>query len=234
MIQSCYIPWRGYFDFIDSVDLFVLYDDVQYSSGGWQNRNRIKSRTGRRWLSVPVRYRFGDPIDAVAIGVTTGTSWREIHRRALQNALARAPYFAEAMQIWEESIANEDSTLSALNGRLIEAVCRYLNISTRIVRSRDYELSGAKTERLLALLRKLGATQYLSGPSARDYLEPDRFGANGIGLEYKSYDYPNYPQLWGEFAGAVTVLDLIANCGPRSRDFLKSTTPTVVAVPSPG
>jgi len=165
VIQSCYIPWRGYFDFIDSVDLFVLYDDVQYSSGGWQNRNRIKSRTGRRWLSVPVRYRFGDPIDAVAIGVTTGTSWREIHRRALQNALARAPYFAEAMQIWEESIANEDSTLSALNGRLIEAVCRYLNISTRIVRSRDYELSGAKTERrrYAHAIRRAHRDHHLSG-----------------------------------------------------------------------
>jgi hypothetical protein len=231
-IQSCYIPWRGYFDFINSVDVFVLYDDVQYSTGGWQNRNRIKLRSGVRWLSVPVRYRFGDPIDAVAIGATTGTSWQELHRRALRDSLGPAPYFKRAMEIWEDAVGWGDTTLSALNGRLIEGICGYLGIPTRIVRSRDYVLTGAKTDRLLGLLRKLGATRYLSGPRARDYIEEDLFEACGIGLEYKSYDYSVYPQLWGDFVGTVTVLDLIANCGPRSRDFLNSVTPSTVVVPS--
>lgn len=232
VIQSCYIPWRGYFDFIDSVDVFVLYDDVQYSSGGWQNRNRVKLRTGVRWLSVPIRYRFGDPIDAVAVGLTTGISWQEAHRRALHESLGSAPYFPQAMDIWEIAIAFGERTLTGLNSRLIEGICSYLGISTRIVRSRDYKLSGAKTERLIGLLKKLGATSYLSGPRARDYLDENLFETQGIGLEYKSYDYRIYPQLWGEFVGTVTVLDLIANCGPDSRDFLSSMTPSIVAVPS--
>jgi WbqC-like protein family len=232
VIQSCYIPWRGYFDFIDSVDVFVLYDDVQYSTGGWQNRNRIKLRSGVRWLSVPVRYRFGDPIDAVAIGAPTGASWQETHQRALRDSLGPAPYFAHAMEVWEGAVACGDTTLSALNARLIEGICGYLGITTRIIHSRDYALTGAKTERLLSLLKKLGATRYLSGPRARDYLEEDLFEACGIGLEYKSYDYPSYPQLWGEFVGTVTVLDLIANCGPKSGDFLKSMTPSEEAVPA--
>lgn len=230
-IQSCYIPWRGYFDFIDSVDVFVLYDDVQYSSGGWQNRNRIKLRTGLKWLSVPVRYSFGDPIDKVAIGLTTGITWQESHRRALHESLGPAIYYPQAMEIWEAVMASGERTLAGLNSRLIEGICAYLGISTSIVRSRDYDLSGAKTERLIDLLKKLGATSYLSGPRARDYLDEDLFETCGIGLEYKSYDYPEYPQLWGDFVGAVTVLDLIANCGPRSREFLSSTTPSSIAVP---
>lgn len=230
VIQSCYIPWRGYFDFIDSVDVFVIYDDVQYSSGSWRNRNQIKTRNGLRWLSVPVKYRFGDPIDAVSVERKPGMSWQESHRRLLHEALESAPYFADAIGIWETAIAFEDSKLTPLNVRLIQGACRYLGIATRIVLSRDYHVLGTKTARLIDLLRKLGATTYLSGPSAKNYLEEDLFRANGIALEYKSYDYPPYPQLWGDFAGTVTVLDLIANCGPASRDFLKSRTSDNAAV----
>jgi WbqC-like protein family len=230
VIQSCYIPWRGYFDFIDSVDVFVIYDDVQYSSGSWRNRNQVKTRNGLRWLSVPVAYRFGDTIDAVNIGRKSGVNWQESHRLLLQEALAPAPNFADAIGIWEGAIAFQESTLSALNLRLIEGVCQYLGIGTRIVLSRDYQLLGSRTARLIDLLRKLGATTYLSGPSAQNYLEEDLFKASGIGLEYKSYEYPPYLQLWGDFAGSVTVLDLIANCGRASKDFLKSRTPDFVAV----
>lgn len=230
VIQSCYIPWRGYFDFIDSVDVFVIYDDVQYSSGSWRNRNRIKTRNGLQWLSVPVKYRFGDPIDAVSVGRRLGESWQESHRRRLHEALGQAPYFADAIGIWEAAIAFDDLNLTLLNMRLTQGACQYLGIATRIVLSRDYHLSGTKTARLIDLLRKLGATKYLSGPSAKGYLEEDLFRVNGIGLEYKSYDYSPYPQLWGEFVGTVTVLDLIANRGSASRDFLKSQTPDAVAV----
>lgn len=230
MIQSCYIPWRGYFDFIDSVDVFVIYDDVQYSSGSWRNRNQIKTRNGLRWLSVPVKYRYGDSIDAVSIGRKPGISWQESHRRLLHEALGSAPYFADTIGIWEAAIAFEDSKLTALNQRLTQGVCQYLRIDTRIVLSREYQVSGTKTARLISLLSKLGATTYLSGPSARGYLEEDLFRTNGIGLEYKSYDYRPYPQLWGDFSGAVTVLDLIANCGPASRDFLKSRRPDAVTL----
>jgi hypothetical protein len=134
------------------------------------------------------------------------------------------------MGIWEEAIFHDDLKLTPLNVRLIQGVCRYLDIATKIVLSSDYQISGTKTARLINLLRKLGATRYLSGPSAKNYLEEDLFRASSIGLEYKSYDYSSYPQLWGNFGGTVTVLDLIANCGPASRDFLKSRVPDVVAV----
>lgn len=230
VIQSCYVPWRGYFDFITSVDVFVIYDDVQYSSGSWRNRNQVKTENGLQWLTVPVKFHFGDAIDAVAIGQLKGLPWQEKHRQLLTAALGTAPHFAAAMSLWEEAISHNDSMLTGLNQRLIVQICRYLGIPTQIVQSREYAPSGSKTARLLDLLNKLKATTYVSGPAAKDYLDEKLFAENGIGLEYKTYDYRPYPQLWSGFFGAVTVLDLIANCGPDSKSFLRSNTANEIAV----
>lgn len=230
VIQSCYLPWRGYFDFINSVDLFVIYDDVQYSTGSWRNRNRLKTRNGLQWITVPVRARLGQRIDEVQIGEVSGGRWQDRHRRQLYDALHTAPHYADAVDIWEACVALPHSRLTELNLELIVAICRYLAIDVPIVRSSDYAPRGSSTERLVNLLVGLGATSYLSGPTAKSYLEPWRFRAAGIRLEYKSYDYPPYPQLWGPFEGAVTVLDLIANCGRRAKDYLTSSTPNEVAV----
>ena len=230
IIQSNYIPWRGHFDFIDSVDLFVIYDDVQYSKNSWRNRNQIKTPTGLQWLTVPVHAKLSLLTDEVRIA-QTHKPWQNTHRRLFHEFLGPAPSFKDAIELWEEGIAAGDLTISQLNARLIKLVCAYLRIDTPIVMSREYAVTGAKTERLINLLKKLEATAYLSGPAAKGYLDEDLFRENGIRLEYKTYDYPPYPQLWGEFVGTVSVLDLIANTGPEARRFLKSTTSHQVAVP---
>lgn len=232
IIQSSYVPWRGYFDFIDSVDVFVIYDDVQYPVGrSWRNRNQVKTRDGLKWLTVPVRKKSAKlAIDEISIGVGN-KPWKTDHRRILEEALGSAPFYSDAIAIWNEATSCSDTSVSALNVRLIRFVCEYLSISTRIVMSRNLQVTGAKTERLINVLKEVGAITYLSGPSARDYIEEDLFRGRNIRLEYKTYDYEPYPQLWGEFVGTVTVLDLIANCGPHSRDYLKSRTPNEVAVP---
>jgi len=229
IIQSSYIPWRGYFDFIDSVDLFMLYDDVQYSTGSWRNRNQLKTDTGLKWLTVPVKTKLGLSIDQVLIG-HPNQPWQDTHRLLLKNSLGDAPFFREAMDIWEKGIAYGDATISQLNIRLIKLICAYLEITTPLVMSQNYAVTGAKTERLINLLKKVGATVYLSGPTAQGYLDEKLFHENGISLEYKTYDYAPYPQLWGEFVGTVSVLDLIANRGQEARYFLKSKTPHIVAV----
>jgi hypothetical protein len=145
----------------------------------------------------------------------------------------KAPYFGDAADLLAEGLRFRDRTISDLNIRLTRLICTYLGIAgiatpTRI--SAEFSVSGRKTERLIALLREAGASTYLSGPSARQYIDESLFRENGIRLEYKSYDYPPYPQLWGEFSGTVSVLDLIANMGPASRDRLSSQSPNVVAV----
>lgn len=227
IIQSSYIPWRGYFDFIDSVDLFVIYDDIQYSKGSWRNRNQVKTKTSLKWLTVPVKTKLGLTINQVAIA--TDKHWQDTHYRLLNEALQSAPFFGDMIQIWESGIAAEDVTISQLNIRLIKLICSYLQISTPLIMSHDYIISGKKTERLIQLLQKLGAKVYLSGPTAQGYLDENMFREHDILLEYKTYDYDPYPQLWGEFVGTVSVLDMIANMGQEARHFLKSKTPNSVA-----
>ncbi len=231
IIQSCYVPWRGYFDFIASVDLFVFYDDVQFSMGNWRNRNRLKTRNGLKWLTVPVQARAGElPIDQVRIG-RTARPWQEAHRNLLRDALLHAPFSDVAFSLWEEGVSARDVYISKLNVRLTKILCNYLGITTPLVMAHDYHTSGAKSARLISLLREVGATSYLTGPGAKGYIDEAIFRENGIRLEYKTYDYPPYPQLWGEFEGAVSILDLIANCGPDAKYLLKSSKMNQVAVP---
>jgi hypothetical protein len=229
VIQSSYIPWRGYFDFIREVDLFVFYDDLQFSKGSWRNRNQIKTPTGLKWMSVPVRHdRLSQLICETCINYSIG--WQKNHLNQFTESYRKAPFFGDAANLLNEAFKLRDETISELNIRLIRLLCAYFEIATPMRSSAEFSLTGAKTERLVALLRKVGASTYLSGPSARSYIDEHLFRANGIGLEYKSYDYAPYPQLWGEFEGAVSVLDLIANMGPASRELLASRSPNIVAL----
>ncbi len=229
VIQSSFIPWRGYFDFIASVDLFVFYDDVQYSKNGWRNRNRIKCRDGTRWLTVPVRHRkLSQRICETEID--DRKDWRSGHHRLWNDEYANSPFFDDAMQLLGNMGAGVDVTISELNVRLIRAVCGYLDIATPMIFSGDLNIEGTGTDRLISLLREVRGTTYLSGPSADNYLDKSKFREAGVRLEYKSYDYGLYPQLWGAFDGAVTVLDVIANLGPNAKGFIRSLSPDKVVV----
>jgi WbqC-like protein len=229
IIQSSYIPWRGYFDFIRSVDVFVFYDDVQYSTGGWRNRNRLKTAGGLQWITVPVHASVSRAIDQTAIA---RGDWRARHRRQLAEALGPAKHFDDAMRLWEGGVAGDFDSISKLNIQLTLAISEYLGITTRAVKSRDFQPAGSSSARLIDLLKKLRADEYLSGPTAKGYIDEEAFRAAGIQLEYKSYDYAPYPQIRGAFEGAVTVLDLIANTGRDAPRHLASASPNLVAVPS--
>lgn len=229
VIQSSYVPWRGYFDFINSVDLFVLYDDVQYSTGSWRNRNQVKTADGLKWMTVPVKKKLGLAIDETEVEYQH--SWMEQHRGLLRASLGKCPFFTQARELWEEGVTAQPRTISALNKSLLEPICRYLGIETRVIESRPLGLTGSRTERLINLLRTVGGTHYVSGPAAKAYLDVEQFRASGLGLEYKSYAYGPYPQPHGEFAGAVSILDLIANVGPTARQHLSSRQANEVVLP---
>lgn len=226
VIQSNYIPWRGYFDFINSVDTFVIYDDVQYVKGSWRNRNQLKFAEGLKWITVPVDVKLGMAVDEVLIGKSTKEDWKLTHRNQLQSALGRAPFFKEALSLWEASIEKNFHLLSELNVDLLRNICEYLKIQTPIIHSRPLKLEGTKTERLMDLFQKTGITSYLSGPAAEAYLDFETFKNREIGLQYKSYDYLPYEQQHnGKFEGTVTILDLIANKGPEAQRYIKSQSP---------
>jgi WbqC-like protein len=223
IVQSCYIPWKGYFDLINLVDEFILFDDRQYTRRDWRNRNRIKTPGGTRWLSIPVQAK-GRYLQRIDETLVDGYDWRHQHWETIRHNYAGAPFFDQfADQFKRLYLDDDEARLSVINRRFIEAVCAILRIETRLCWSTDYEPVGERTERLLSLCRQAGASEYLSGPRAREYLDESRFDAEGIGLSYMSYDgYPEYAQPHPPFEHTVTILDLLFCTGSESASYMKS------------
>lgn len=217
--QSNYIPWRGYFDLIASVDRFVLYDTVQFTKNDWRNRNLIKTQAGPQWLSIPVGANIHRTIQDVAL---PQTPWRSKHWKSLVAAYAKAPFFAE-VAAWLEPIytQNADTRLSEFNARLIHAVCKYLGITTDIVFDDGSHRQEDRVLKLIEMCQRHGADTYVSAPAGRNYISAETFEAHGVHLEWFDYPaYPSYAQLHGPFVGQVSVLDALFHCGAHPEVFL--------------
>jgi hypothetical protein len=224
ILQSNYIPWKGYFDIIAAVDEFILYDTVQFTKNDWRNRNKIKTPNGIRWISVPV----GQDIRRRICDVTLqNDKWQEKHWKMLESNYRRALHFSEIASAIEPLYRHHKySSLSVLNREFIEIVCRILGIKTKISSAFDYNLIDGKTERLVDLCLQAGATEYISGPAARGYVDERMFSDRNIGITWFEYSgYPEYPQLWGKFSHDVTILDLLFNCGNNSPQYMKYVCP---------
>ena len=222
IVQSNYIPWKGYFDLIRLSDVFILLDDVQYTRRDWRNRNVIKTPAGPKWLTIPVasRGRYRETIREME---TSDPLWPERHMKTLRHAYARAPHF-DSVAPFLESVYRSVSTrnLSAINRRFLEAVCGYLGIATPLVSSTPEDAAAGPAERLVALCRRVGADTYLSGPSARSYLDEGAFARAGIAVRYMDYTgYPEYPQLYPPFVHEVSIVDLLFQTGPDAATFLR-------------
>lgn len=220
ILQSNYIPWKGYFDLISSVDEFVLYDDMQFTSRDWRNRNKIKTPIGVEWLSIPVGPDTRRRIRDVAI---LDSYWQHKHWRSLEVNYRRAKYFNE-ISSWLSPLYLDISysSLSDLNMVFIKSVVDYLGIKTKISNSWDYELTEGKTERLLSICQQAGASEYISGPAAKDYLQSGLFEKSSIKLTWFNYEnYPEYPQLWGKFVHQVSIIDLLFNCGTEAPNYMR-------------
>ena len=221
ILQSNYIPWKGYFDMIAAVDEFILYDDMQYTRRDWRNRNQIKTPQGQQWLTVPVKAK-GKYFQIIRETEIDETDWATTHWNMLVQNYKKAPYFDEIAAIFEPLYQLQYSHLSPLNRDFIEAVCAYLGIHTKISNSWDYELIEGKTERLVNLCMQAGGTEYISGPAAKDYVEEHLFTERGVKLSWFDYaGYPEYPQRWGDFVHGVTILDLLFNCGKQAPDYMR-------------
>ena len=191
IIQSSYIPWKGYFDIIHDVDLFIFYDDRQYTVRDWRNRNKIKTPNGLHWLTVPV----GSSRDRLIYEVEiTDTGWGKKHWDTLKQNYSKAPYFNEYKAFFEEVyLGQEWVSLSELNQYLVKTISKdFLGIKTEFKDSREFNAQGYRLDRILDLLDKANAGFYLSGPSAKDYIVDERFVEKGIELQYK--DYSGYPE----------------------------------------
>jgi hypothetical protein len=223
ILQPSYIPWRGYFHQIQKADVFVFYDDVQYDDRGWRNRNRVKTRQGARWLTIPVGSRGVQvqqtPIREVEI--CWDRPWAQKHWTTIRHSYARAPFFGRYAPMVEGFYAARPSRLADFTIDLILALARELGLTrTRFLRSSSLDVQGARTERLLGLLRAVGADHYISGPSARGYIEEERVAAAGVTLEYMEYDYPEYEQLHPPYDPYVSILDLLFMKGPDAPRYI--------------
>lgn len=224
ILQPSYIPWRGYFDQVQRADLFIFYDDVQYDRRGWRNRNQIKTPRGRQWLTIPVHSRGAQtlklPINQIR--VAWDEPWNEVHLKALQHSYGRAPYFERYRPLLETFYGRYDELLADFTIDFTIALARELgNRHTRFLRSSEVAgIRGQKTDRLVQILQAVGATHYISGPSAREYIEAEKFDAAGLTLEYMQYDYPEYPQLYPPFDPQVSILDLLFMTGPEAPRYI--------------
>ena len=222
IVQSSYIPWKGYFDLIAGVDEFVLYDDVQYTRRDWRNRNQIKTARGLAWLTIPVEVsgRYHQRIDEV---VVDDPGWAERHWRTILHQYSAAAAAGEHLGAIEDLYGHAPrGRLTEINEYFLTRICALLGIQTRIRRSSDLDPAGDRSERLLNICRQLGAAVYLSGPSARDYLDERLFNDAGVTVEWADYSgYPEYRQLHPPFTHEVSIIDLLLNEGRRAARFMK-------------
>lgn len=228
--QSNYIPWKGYFDAINSVDYFVLYDVVQYTKNDWRNRNIIKTRQSTEWLTIPVRQKqLAQTIDETE---TTQYNWHEKHWTTLKTVYGRSLYFKQ----YEELFANlylkelkDFKKLSDINEVVIKTILNLLGSTTKIISSKElredlqFNFDLDRNERLIDICTKLKGNVYLSGTAAKAYLDEQAFEKKGIRVIWTDYSgYPSYPQLSEPFEHGVSILDLIFNLGPDTTKYMKS------------
>lgn len=221
ILQPNYIPWRGYFDMIRQVDIFVFLDDVQYTKQDWRNRNRICTRKADPiWLTVPVRVSSLEQ-QIRDVPVNNDIPWAKKHLAALQSSYGKAPFFKSYIEPLRDIYMQRHEMLADLDIALIRRVCAWLGITTQFHLSSELAAAGRKDDKLIRILQRLGGTHYLSGPAAKAYIQPHLWQQAGISLEYIVYpDYPAYPQINPGFEPQVSILDLLFMTGPDAPRYI--------------
>jgi hypothetical protein len=222
IIQSNYIPWKGYFNIIKCVDEFVLLDDVQYTRRDWRNRNLIKTSSGLKWLSIPVNVK-GQFTVCIKDVSTAGSDWRLDHWRQISSAYSKSAFFKSLAHHFEKLYLQDDEeNLSAINLKFINLINSLLNITTPIRWSTEFDTPDEKMERLIHICKCLQADEYVSGAAAKTYLDVEKFQKNGIMVKWADYaNYPVYNQLYEPFEHGVSIIDLLFNEGTQIHHLLK-------------
>lgn len=223
ILQPSYIPWRGYFDQVRRADSFIFYDDVQYDKHGWRNRNQIKTANGMQWLTIPVHsagVTGGIPIREVRIDWSK--AWPKNHLKALTTAYSKAPFFRDHRPLLDSIYGRQDQFIADFTIATTKEIAAELRLHGRqFLRSSEMTgITGKKTDRLIQILQRVGASHYVSGPAARGYIEAEAFAEAGITLEYMQYDYPEYRQLYPPFEPKVSVLDLLFMTGDKAFQYI--------------
>jgi hypothetical protein len=213
ILQPGYLPWLGFFDQLQRCDVFVYYDDVQYDKHGWRNRNRIKTQHGPQWLTVPVRHSGLNKPLIVDIEIDNRTPWAKKHVASIRQAYAKAPFLGRYMPALEELLQRRWERLVDLDLAAADLLAGWLGLRRQIERSSHLGISGERSDRLVSICQRFGASTYLSGDVAKDYLDTALFERHGIRVEWQQFVHPVYPQLHGEFLPYMSALDMLLNTG---------------------
>ncbi len=221
VLQSNYISWKGYFDAINMADVFVVYDEMQYTKNDWRNRNTIKAKEGLQWLTIPVQLNFGQKINETQVNYS---KWYKKHWKTLVQNYSKAKYFKEIEELLYPLYSKEISNnLTEINMAFIRQINEYLGISTKIIRSKDLVFEGDKNEKLVQICKQLNCSHYISGPAAKTYMDMQLFKHNNITVEFLDYSgYKEYGQMFGDFEHYVSILDLLFNEGENAINYMKT------------
>lgn len=218
--QPQFMPWLGYFDKIIKSEIFCFLDNVQFKKNEFQNRNKIKTRQGWMWLTVPVMYHYPEKINEVK--VNNDIPWRKKHLKTLMTYYQKAPHFSNVFPHLENFYNKEEEYISLINVRSVLMLMGLLGVSRETPLASELgPLPEEPSERLAAICALLGADTYLSGAGGREYLNPEPFQRRGIKVIFQDFQHPHYPQLYGGFIANLSLLDLLFNCGPQSRKILE-------------
>lgn len=222
IMQPTYLPWVGYFDLMDTVDVFIFLDTVQFEKQAWQQRNRIKTGDGHwKWLTVPVSQNLGQRINFVT--VDNSKPWARKHWGTIEQYYRRAPYWELYRDGLSAIYSRHWDDLVGLNLTLIKYLKDQLGIKTNLLRASELPVSSRKVRLLVDICHYLKADVYISPVRAADYIEENNvFESEGISLMYHQFEHPFYSQMHGEFISHMSVVDLLFNKGPKSLGIIRS------------
>lgn len=222
ILQPGYLPWLGFFEQMAKVEFFVFLDDVQYTKKDWRSRNRIRTKDGWIWLTVPIITKGKFKQKILEAKIDNSFNWRRKHWRSLEIWYQKAPYFKNYKDFLKNLYSKEWEYLVDLDLEMIKYLAKALGIKTPTVRSSELKAKGEKTGRVVNICKEVGANLLYDGKAAKDFIDEDLMKRNKIEIEYQDYQHPVYRQLYEPFIPYMSVVDLLFNHGDESLDIIIS------------
>jgi hypothetical protein len=220
--QPVYLPWLGLFHKIALAEQFCIFDIVQYQTKDFNNRNKIKTHTGPIWLSVPVE--SSNHLEKLICDIKIiDNGWNKKHVKSIKHTYMKAPYFKDYVEVLEQQLLGRQHVfLTELNSEMLATFLKLLGIDVPVVKASDYDFAGKKSDLVLDMCVSLDASDYIFGEQGRNYADAESFRAHGVNAFFQKYNHPEYDQLNGPFMPYMSIVDLLFNCGPASRDIIMS------------
>ena len=220
--QPVYLPWLGLFHKISLAETFVYFDQVQYLPKDWMNRNKIRTKDGSIWLTVPVLRKGYRDLKTSEIEINNSTNWQKKHLRSISLNYKKSPYFENYIPFFEDVYSRKWEFLGDLNEYMLKWFLDELGIKVNFLNAKNFKFEGEKSSLILNMCKKLDASTYIFGTLGKDYANVHEFEKNNVKLIFQDYNHPKYSQLYSEFVSHLSVIDLLFNHGPKSLEIILS------------